>query len=202
MTLICLNHIGEGRVGSDFLWAIAGRVGSTFRHVGAGPKIDARGQLWFHQKIMKFVSFQCASNLLARTNGDGGPYVKASVARVLCVNWGVGDSNGGQNYNPVPFGRTNSWTTSFTKHCRCHTQTITQVFNSIHLKTFIFFYSLETYYYIANFVFHGSKGSTPLTGCNFSHLYGTESSFLILKKVLRTLIIIIVIIIIIIMSII
>ena len=29
---------GSGRVGSDFLSAIAGRVGSTFRRVGSGPR--------------------------------------------------------------------------------------------------------------------------------------------------------------------
>ena len=34
-----------GRVGSDFLPAIAGRVGSTFRRVGSGPRIVTRGQL-------------------------------------------------------------------------------------------------------------------------------------------------------------
>ena len=45
-------HIGERsgrgscRVGSDFLSAIAGRVGSTFRRVGSGPRKVTRGQLW------------------------------------------------------------------------------------------------------------------------------------------------------------
>ena len=36
-----------GRVGSDFLSAIAGRVGSTFRRVGSGPRKVTRGQLWY-----------------------------------------------------------------------------------------------------------------------------------------------------------
>ena len=30
------RRVGSGRVGSDFLSAIAGRVGSTFRRVGSG----------------------------------------------------------------------------------------------------------------------------------------------------------------------
>ena len=34
-----------GRVGSDVLSAIVGRVGSTFRRVGSGPRKVARGQL-------------------------------------------------------------------------------------------------------------------------------------------------------------
>ena len=34
-----------GRVGSDFLSAIANRVGSTFRRVGSGPRKVTRGQL-------------------------------------------------------------------------------------------------------------------------------------------------------------
>ena len=33
------------RVGSDFLSAIAGRVGSMFRRVGLGPRKVTRGQL-------------------------------------------------------------------------------------------------------------------------------------------------------------
>ena len=37
---------GSGRVGSDFLSAIAGRVGSTFRRVGSGPRKVTHGQLW------------------------------------------------------------------------------------------------------------------------------------------------------------
>ena len=37
---------GKGRVGSDFLSAIAGRVGSTFRRVGSGLRKVTRGQLW------------------------------------------------------------------------------------------------------------------------------------------------------------
>ena len=37
---------GFWRVGSDFLSAIAGRVGSTFRRVGSGPRKVTRGQLW------------------------------------------------------------------------------------------------------------------------------------------------------------
>ena len=37
---------GSGRVGSEFLSAIAGRVGSTFRRVGSGPRKVTRGQLW------------------------------------------------------------------------------------------------------------------------------------------------------------
>ena len=36
---------GGGRVGSDFLSAIAGRVGSTFRRVESGPRKVTRGQL-------------------------------------------------------------------------------------------------------------------------------------------------------------
>ena len=35
---------GSGRVGSDFLLAIAGRVGSAFRLVGSGPRKVTRGQ--------------------------------------------------------------------------------------------------------------------------------------------------------------
>ena len=35
-----------GRIGSDFLSAIAGRVKSTFRRVGSGPRKVTRGQLW------------------------------------------------------------------------------------------------------------------------------------------------------------
>ena len=34
-----------GRVRSDFLSAIAGRVGSTFRRVGSGSRKVTRGQL-------------------------------------------------------------------------------------------------------------------------------------------------------------
>ena len=37
-----------GRVGSDFLSAIAGRVRLTFRRVGSGPRKVTRGQLWFN----------------------------------------------------------------------------------------------------------------------------------------------------------
>ena len=36
---------GSGRVGSDILSAIAGRVGSTFCRVGSGPRKVTRGQL-------------------------------------------------------------------------------------------------------------------------------------------------------------
>ena len=36
---------GSGRVGSDLLSAIAGRVGSTFRRVGSGPRKVTRRQL-------------------------------------------------------------------------------------------------------------------------------------------------------------
>ena len=35
----------SGRVGSDFLSAIAGRVGSGQRFVGSGPRKVTRGQL-------------------------------------------------------------------------------------------------------------------------------------------------------------
>ena len=35
-----------GRVGSDFLSAIAGRVGSGQRFGGSGPRKVTRGQLW------------------------------------------------------------------------------------------------------------------------------------------------------------
>ena len=49
-------HIwGKGRaadrVGSDFLSAIAGRVGSTFCRVGSGPRKVTRGQLWSSQML-------------------------------------------------------------------------------------------------------------------------------------------------------
>ena len=39
---------GSGRVGSDFLSAIAGRVESTYRRVGSGPRKVTRGQLCDH----------------------------------------------------------------------------------------------------------------------------------------------------------
>ena len=39
---------GSDRVGSDFLSAIAGRVGSTFRRVGLGPRKVTRGQLCYN----------------------------------------------------------------------------------------------------------------------------------------------------------
>ena len=36
---------GSGRIGSDFLSAIAGRVGSGQRFAGSGPRKVTRGQL-------------------------------------------------------------------------------------------------------------------------------------------------------------
>ena len=42
---ICGKDRVVGRVGSDFLSAIAGRVGSMFRRVGSGPRKVTRGQL-------------------------------------------------------------------------------------------------------------------------------------------------------------
>ena len=40
--------MGKGRAAGrvNFLSAIAGRVGSTFRRVGSGPRKVTRGQLW------------------------------------------------------------------------------------------------------------------------------------------------------------
>ena len=43
---IWIKNRAAGRVGSDILSAIAGRVGSTFRRVGSGPRKVTRGQLW------------------------------------------------------------------------------------------------------------------------------------------------------------
>ena len=43
-----------GRVGSDFLSAIAGRVGSRFRRVGSGPRKVTRGQLGYNNAFQNF----------------------------------------------------------------------------------------------------------------------------------------------------
>ena len=40
--------LAAGRVESDFLSAIAGRVGSMFRRVGSGPRKVTRGQLCYN----------------------------------------------------------------------------------------------------------------------------------------------------------
>ena len=40
------------RVGSDFLTAIAGRVGSTFRRVGSGPRKVTRGQTLVYPSVI------------------------------------------------------------------------------------------------------------------------------------------------------
>ena len=54
------------RVGSDFLSAIAGRVGSTFRRVGSVPRKMTRGQLW-HGIII--IVIYCTSTLFQTVAG-------------------------------------------------------------------------------------------------------------------------------------
>ena len=52
------GRVGSGPVGSDFLSAIAGRVGSTFRRVGSGPRKVSRGYLCivYIRKFQLFIS--------------------------------------------------------------------------------------------------------------------------------------------------